>query len=342
LNGFDDSHLEDVEKIVGKEMHNAYQSVCALTSESEGNLYCWGYNGYGQLGVGDTSSRSKATNVPGFGLLSVKDVFVGGHSSGGFSCAIVGDSREVYCWGYNGYGQLGVGDKVKKTVPQKVAGLSDVNSLELSHSDYGTSCAIVGDSREVYCWGYNGYGQLGVGDKVAKTVPQKIEGINNVLKLNSIGSGTTTSYCALKTDGSLYCWGYNGYGRLGVGDNLYKTIPTAVADLNNVKDIDGYGYGTYGHYCAIVGDSREVYCWGYNGYGQLGQGSSGNSYYNSPQKVLGLDGKIVENISCGGYHAGNICSAILSDKTMRVWGYNGYGNLGTGDTLNKYTATAPE
>jgi alpha-tubulin suppressor-like RCC1 family protein len=350
INGADDTHLENVIEVKGKPMNYAYTSVCAITSEATGNLYCWGYNGYGQLGIaeGDTSSRTKAAQVPyfseGWENLSVKNVSLGGYSTGGFTCAIVGDSRGVYCWGYNGYGQLGVGDVARRTTPQRVSGLTDVHSLELSHDDYGTSCAIVGASREVYCWGYNTYGQLGIGSNYwtgthYKTTPQKVNGLTDVSKLKSIGTGSYSSYCALLSNETLYCWGYNGFGVLGVDDTTLKDIPIQVA-ITSVKDIEGYGYSQHGHYCAIVNASREVYCWGYNGYGQVGQESTGNSYYTVPQKVLGISGD-VSKISCGGYHGGNMCSALLDSGDVRVWGYNGYGNLGAGDTLNKYVATAP-
>ncbi len=341
----DGNVLTGVVDVMGMYENYAFEYVCALTNEATGNLYCWGYNGYGQLGIGSTEQKNKAQKVTTFNSLSVKNISTGGYASGGFACAIAGEARDLYCWGYNGYGQLGVGDAVSRSVPTKISLITNVQSVEAGHDDYGSTCAIVGGNNEVYCWGYNGYGQVGVGDTTAKYSPQKTE-LSNIRKLNSIGSWTCSTWCALGFNEELYCWGYNGYGQVGVGSTT-SNIYSPVKVMGDVEDIGGWGfsydpYYSVGTNCAIKTDG-SVYCWGYNGHGGVAQGSTGAGYYTLPQEVIGLEGKVITKIACGGHgYQGEFCSALLSDKSVKVWGYNAYGQLGTGDGLTKYVATSPK
>jgi len=330
--------LDNVIQVEGNVINNNYEYSCALTSDATGNLYCWGYNGNGQLGVGDFDSRTRATQLTFFNSLSVKNISVAGYDSGGYTCAIVGSNREVYCWGYNGNGQLGIGDTTRRETPVQVPGITDVKEIE-TISDIGTTCAIVGTNRELYCWGYNGRGDVGIGTiSQSETLPRQVSGLINVAKVKMYGTGSEVSICALESDGELYCWGYGGNGQLGSADYLDKTIPTRVVGISNVKDVDGWSYYVYGTTCAIVGDAREVYCWGYNGNGLVGQGVGGATQYNTPQKVIGLEGLISNSISCGGGSGGGgHCAVLLNDNSIKVWGYNNQGQLGLNETSTAQT-----
>ncbi len=333
--------LTDVKKIARRTSVKAYEYTCALLNS--GKVKCWGYNGNGQLGVGDKTSRTKASEVSNLND-DAKDLKLGGFSSGGFSCALL-NSGKVKCWGYNGYGQLGVGDQTASyTTPQFVqdesgGDLTDVKEIYPAPGDHGYACALL-NSGKVKCWGYNGYGQLGVGDTTLRTKAIEVHNIGgsypNAVKLELIGPSTTGSVCALLDDGTMKCWGYNGYGRLGVGDSTRRSVPTVVVGINNAKDIQGFGYGEPGFYCALL-DDKTVKCWGHNGYGQLGVGDT--TLRNTPESVIGLTD--VESIFCGGQGGGGYACAIINGGALKCWGYNAYGNLGTGDKSNYYVPAIP-
>ena len=118
-----------------------------------------------------------------------------------------------------------------------------------------------------------------------------------------------------------------------------------IDSLTGVTKIEGYGYGSRGHYCVIKGANDEVWCWGANNHDQLGQGSSGNSQYNTPVhvSVVGSNAGLsnVKDIDCGGYNEEAFCSVIMNDNTVMFWGRNDRGNLGMGDTQDRSVATPP-
>ncbi|MEO5629073.1 MAG: hypothetical protein ABIQ62_04805, partial [Thermomonas sp.] len=141
----------------------AYHS-CAIVAG--GAVRCWGSNGSGQLGTGDTINRT--TPVAVFGLEAGGTALALG---GGHSCAIVSGGA-VQCWGYNFYGQLGNGSTINSATQVAVSGLTGAATFALGGSH---SCAIVA-SRAVQCWGYNLYGQLGNSSTTSSTLPQDVIG----------------------------------------------------------------------------------------------------------------------------------------------------------------------
>jgi alpha-tubulin suppressor-like RCC1 family protein len=123
--------------------------------------------------------------------------------------------------------------------------------------------------------------------------------------------------CALGGDGSIDCWGYNGYGQLGDGTTTDSMTPVTVSGITDATDVAGGDI----HNCALVAD-QTIRCWGYNGYGQLGNGTGADSA--TPVSVIGITNAVA--ISGGWRHT----CAVLDDGTVRCWGYNGYGQLGDG------------
>ncbi len=129
------------------------------------------------------------------------------------------------------------------------------------------TCGIRG-SGKLYCWGYNNYGELGIGNTIIKYAPKRV-GNNDNWKKVSIGVSVT---CAINTENKLYCWGLNSNGQLGQGDNRNRKIPFEVGHNLKWKEVSAGQ-----HICAINTDNK-LYCWGYNGYGQLGTGDTSNRY----------------------------------------------------------------
>ena len=149
-------------------------------------------------------------------------------AAGGYhACALKGG--QVYCWGYNYYGELGDGTTTQRITPTLVAdgamGNSGVTAVDVGNSYY--TCALKGG--QVYCWGYNYYGQLGDGTYTQRTTPLFVG--NGAMGNSGVTAVAAGGYhaCALK-GGQVYCWGPNGSGQLGDGTTTNRTTPTLVAD----------------------------------------------------------------------------------------------------------------
>ena len=239
--------------------------TCALTNG--GGVLCWGANNYGQLGTGDTSSRNVPTSVSGL------DSGVNAISAGTYHTCAAKASGAVFCWGYNSSGQLGNGNNSNSTVPVPVSGLSSgVNAI--SAGTYYT-CAVKA-SGEAFCWGDNSFGQLGTGNTIGSNIPTPFSRITK--DVNAIAAAAYHT-CAITTSSDVLCWGDNSSGQLGTGNQSNSTMPVPVTGLpSGVKAIDVGG----SHTCTLT-TAGNILCWGYNGFGQLGNGNHNAS--NVPTSV---------------------------------------------------------
>jgi alpha-tubulin suppressor-like RCC1 family protein len=298
-----------------------YEHTCALKG---GQVYCWGANGYGQLGDNSTTNRITPTLVAdgAMGNSGVTAV-AAGHLH---TCAI--KSGALYCWGYNGYGQLGNGTNANSTTPVAVTNMgSGVTAVAAGRHH---TCAI--KSGALYCWGYNGYGELGNGTTTGSNTPTLVaDGAMGNSGVTAVAAGGWHT-CAIKS-GALYCWGGNWVGQLGAsssqtcGGYACSTTPLAVTSMNS--DVTAVAAG-YEHTCAIK--SGALYCWGYNGYGQLGNGTTTGS--NTPVAVTNM-GSGAAAVAAGWYH-----TCALKGGQVYCWGLNGNGQLGNGTNANSTTPVA--
>jgi alpha-tubulin suppressor-like RCC1 family protein len=278
-----------------------FYHTCAV--KTDGSLWCWGYNYYGQLG--DGTNIDSDTPVP---ITSgVSSVALGFYHT----CAVKTDGS-LWCWGYNGYGQLGDGTYIGRETPVPIT--SGVSSVALG---FYHTCAVKTDGS-LWCWGYNGYGQLGDGTSgwgTEKNTPVPITpGVSSV----ALGGNHT---CAVKTDGSLWCWGANWSGQLGDGTRVQKSTPYPVITPAGALSISVGG----SHSCAIKTDG-SLWCWGYNSSGQLGNGESAGDSSYLPSQVSPPILSDVSFVSLGGEHS----CAIKIDGSLWCWGDNYYGQLGDG------------
>ncbi len=276
--------------------------------KSDGTLWAWGYNGYGQLGLGDTDDRSSPTQVG-----SDSDwVEVGTSNNDSFTFALKSDGT-LWGWGYNGGGELGLGDTDTHIVPTQIG--SDTNWKHISVGDYDTF-AIKADGT-LWSWGYNDNGKLGLGDTDFRNVPTQV-GVDTNWQSVSAGYDDTL---AIKTDGTLWGTGYNGYGELGLGDTDSRTEFEQIGSDTDWQHVfEGYGYTL-----AIKTDGT-LWGTGYNGYGNLGNGTTNDEQGSFVQIGLDTDWSTVSANS--DYDS----SGIKTDGTLWAWGSNGYGELGVGDT----------
>jgi alpha-tubulin suppressor-like RCC1 family protein len=250
---------------------------CAATTT--GIMKCWGYNGYGQLGDGTTAEQHTPINVDGltFGVFAVATGFY-------HTCALIeageGEAGRAKCWGNNGSGQLGDGTTTVRYTPINVDGLRrGVTGIEVGGHH---TCAVV--SGGVRCWGYNGYGQIGDGTATDRHAPTMVPGLTNGVRAIALGNYHT---CALNRRSGVECWGHNSSGQIGDGTTTSRYSPIRVPGVT--RDVLAIALGG-AHTCALikVGDGKEggVKCWGYNGYGQLGDGTTTDRH--TPVDVLGF------------------------------------------------------
>ena len=288
-------------------------SFYAVTENGE--LYVWGDNSYGQLGIGNNDNQSIPVKVTGINgkikNIVTDDVY-------DLYYAITEDGS-LYAWGDNKYGQLGIGSlTTSKNTPSKVNLPGKIKELITGSSVY----ALMEDGS-LYAWGNNEYGQLGVGQSDGTiSTPKQVIGINGNIKKLITGS----SVYVLMEDDSLYAWGYNYSGELGVGDEVNRNIPTKVNLPSKIKELIIDSSSAY----AILEDG-SLYTWGKNENGKLGVGDKVN--INTPTKV-NLPSKIKELIidSSSAY-------AILEDGSLYACGDNSDGQLGVGDEINRNTPT---
>ena len=312
--------------------------TCAIASDNQ--AYCWGENYNGQIGDGTTdTNRLIPTAVDTGSTSGLNGKTVLSISAGAYHTCALADDNQVYCWGWNDFGQVGDGTSgTDRIVPTTVntssySGLNGKTVLAISAGGYH-NCAIA-DNNQVYCWGSNFSGQIGDGTSYFnRLVPTAVDtgstsGLNGkTVLVVSAGSNHT---CAIASNNQAYCWGYNGRGQ--IGDSTLGTdrlVPTAVntglpSGLNG-KTVLAISAGGY-HTCAIANDN-QAYCWGQNNYGQIGDNTSGTDYL-IPTAVntgptSGLNGKTALSISAGGYRT----CVIASDKQTYCWGQNNSGQIG--------------
>jgi titin len=230
----------------------------------DGTAQCRGFNSSGQLGDGSSGSGVPVlVPVVVSGLSNVVSITAGGNHS----CAVLRD-QTVRCWGLNSSGQLGNGSTTSSSVPVVVSGLSNVVSISAGSAH---SCAVLADGT-ARCWGFNSSGQLGNGVSglaTSSSVPVVVSGLSNVVSI-SAGDGYS---CAVVGDGTARCWGRNVSGALGDGSTTSSSVPVVVSGLSNVVSVSA---GSREHSCAVLLDGTAR-CWGYNQFGQLGNGTQTDS-----------------------------------------------------------------
>ena len=298
------------------------RTACALTQS--GLVACWGDNDRGQVGDGSVMNRSAPTAV----IDGVKPQGAAWSSvSAGDSVSCATSAGQTYCWGERQSGGLGNGtDTVVADPVDMVAGqMGASESLTTVSGGFESSCGI-GSSRWVYCWGSGASGQLGNGSTSTTYAPQAIaQGpVPAATQFRDVTNGLRFG-CALSTSGSVYCWGWNDGGQLGIGTSRDDTsVPVEVVDGMKPADDTWLAVSAGTVSACGIADDDSAYCWGYNVRGQLGIGTSGNTTYGEPQKV----GSALrwKRISVGDAFA---CGIAIDDSAY-CWGFNGSGQLGKG------------
>jgi len=321
----------------------------SVALKSDGTVWAWGLNVWGQLGDGTTTNHRTPVQVSG--LTRVTAIAAGMSHT----VALKSDGT-VWAWGANSFGQLGNGTTTNSRVPVKVSGLSDVSSIAVGE----VHNIVLKKDGTVWTWGSNSCGELGNGTEGLlsnKTTPIQVPNLTDVLAIAAGGAHSVV----LKNNGKVWAWGMNYYRQLGDGTYIDRSTPIQVQNLNDVSAITAGSK----HTVAQKSDGT-VWAWGDNSNRQLGDGSTTErrtlvqvfglsnitsisagedhtvalkqdgtawawgshwggteSDNGSPAQIIGLS--IVTSIASGKY---TNTLAVKSDGTVWAWGSNNYGQLG--------------
>ena len=324
-------------KIAGAGSHS-------LGLETDGTVWAWGVNQYGQLGNGNNTDSNVPVQVKdpsGTGFLTGITAIAG---NGDYSMALKNDGT-VWTWGHNGQGQLGNGNNTDSNVPVQVlgpGGTGFLTGITAIAGGFNSSMALKNDGT-VWTWGYNNWGQLGTGNNTDSNVPVQVKdssGSGYLTGITAIAGGADHSM-ALDSSGNVWTWGHNNNGELGNGTYngpggityIGYTLPVQVVGPGGSGNLTGITAIAAGSsYSTALKNDGTVWAWGWNSSGQLGNGNNDNS--NVPVQVEGLGGSGyltgITAIAAGG----DTSIALKNDGTVLAWGIDNSGELGDGNNTN--------
>ncbi len=297
-------------------------------------VWAFGNDYKGQLGLGDKywsnhnqriHKRHTPTKITP-NSLCVSSAICSGISAKFVSCGyehtvIIDMNNEVWSFGSNEFGQLGLGDNTDRNTPTKIISVdtrSGITAKSVSCGKYYTM--IIDMNNNVWAFGFNKYGILGLGNDVNILIPEKINGVTSA-KYISCGDFHTV---IIDMNNDIFSFGYNTFGQLGLGDNMERNTPT------KIPNIFGKSVSCGSYHTVIIDMNDESWSFGRNNFGQLGVGD--NMERNTPTKIPNIFAK---SVSCGEFHTViiNINNDILS------FGKNTNGELGLGDHIHRNIPT---
>ncbi|KAH9668663.1 Ultraviolet-B receptor UVR8 [Citrus sinensis] len=296
-------------------------------SESCMQVYSWGWGDFGRLGHGNSSDLFTPLPIKALHSLRVKQI-----ACGDSHCLAVTVEGEVQSWGRNQNGQLGLGTTEDSLVPQKLQAFEGV-SIKMVAAGAEHSVAVAEDG-ELYGWGWGRYGNLGLGDRNDRLIPEKVATVDlQREKMVMVACGWRHTI-SVSSSGRLYSYGWSKYGQLGHGDFKDHLVPCQLEALREsfISQISGgwrhtmaltsdgklYGWGWnkkvvqiscgWRHTLAVT-ERQNVFSWGRGTNGQLGHGESSDR--NSP--------KIIEPLSLDGSRGQNIASSKYDPSSGKTW-----------------------
>ena len=299
------------------EVSAGQDSTCAV--KVDGSLWCWGNNDAGQLGTGDQHDAKMPRRVG-----TAKDwsrVSVGGDARISFACATKSDGT-AWCWGDDSYGQLGDGTPGDRTlIPTEVSANAGWSTVSAGGEH---TCGLSADGS-AWCWGHGSHGELGDGELGP--------GHNVALPTRVVGSQIWASIvpgadftCGVTDVGSLWCWGSNDRGRLGIGDLGVGRVAEP-RRLGTASDWSAASAGSI-HGCATKLDGT-AWCWGWGALGQLGD----RAWTDAPAPVRVQHSSTWTAVDLGEGHS----CGIAAHRALWCWGEGGFGAVGDGTTENRST-----
>ena len=240
-------------------------------------------------------------------------------SAGGYHTLAVRSDGTLWAWGWSLHGQVGgqVDSNGIAWTPEQIGGASDWAAVSAG----GIHSLGLQSDGSLWAWGYNGDGELGDGSLGGSQASPEHVGSDTDWAVVSAGNDYSL---ALKNNGTLWAWGYNGDGELGDGTTTGSDVPKRIGTATSWVALSAGG----GHSLALRSDGT-LWAWGYNGHGELGDGTTADSLV--PEQI-GVANDWVAVSAGGGFSL-----ALKSDGTLWAWGENNYGQLGEGTTSDSYT-----
>jgi alpha-tubulin suppressor-like RCC1 family protein len=294
-----------------RQVSAGFGHTCGVTTDYR--AYCWGDNFDGELGDGTTTDRHTPVLVAGGRRF--RQV-----SAGSFHTCGANLFDHAFCWGGNFRGQLGDGTTTDRLTPVHVhaRGLR----FRLVSAGNAHTCGVATDAS-AYCWGNNFKGQLGDGTTTRRLTPVAVR---RGLSFRQVRAGGFAHTCGVTTNDQAYCWGLNNEGQLGIGTSGFaqrRLRPVAVLGGLQFRAVSA-GNGNYT--CGVTTGSL-AYCWGHNGFGELGDGTTTRRL--TPVAVVG--GLQFPRVSAGSFHTCGVATNALA----YCWGDNFDGQLGDGTTTDR-------
>ena len=313
-----------------------------------GEVWVWGLNSYGQLGVGNTSNVLVPTKVTALNGVNIVDVQLskGYYNIGRYHTLFLADDGSLYACGFNGSGQLGIGNTTNQSAPQLLS-KSDWSKIYAMGASNGFSAGI-DTSGDLYMWGYNARGQLGIGSTTSQSTPQLVNAFGGVTVSKFSGahgwaanllSEYGSSMCLLST-GAVYTWGYNGSGQLGTGNATQYNTPQQISGLGTDNQDILMAHGDLG-VSYVIKDDQSIVASGYNAYGQLGDGTTTakTTHQTIPNSLR--SGRTIAQLKTLGTLPYTSTVILYDDGYIQACGYNDYGNYGIGTDLATNTSLQP-
>uniref|UniRef100_A0AAY4E4J6 E3 ubiquitin-protein ligase HERC2 n=1 Tax=Denticeps clupeoides TaxID=299321 RepID=A0AAY4E4J6_9TELE len=282
--------LESIQHVFIKKVAVNSGGKHCLALSSEGEVYSWGEAEDGKLGHGNRSPCDRPRVIESLRGVEVVDVAAGGAHS-----ACVTASGELYTWGKGRYGRLGHGDSEDQLKPKLVDALQGHRVIDVACGSGDAQTLCLTDDDMVWSWGDGDYGKLGRGGSDGCKVPMKIDSLTG-LGVVKVECGSQFSV-ALTKSGAVYTWGKGDYHRLGHGSDDHVRRPRQVQGLQGKKVI---AIATGSLHCVCCTEDGEVYTWGDNDEGQLGDGTT--NAIQRPRLVAALQGKKINRVACGSAH----------------------------------------
>jgi alpha-tubulin suppressor-like RCC1 family protein len=302
----DAGFLNSISAIMGGEVHN-------VALKSDGTVWAWGANMFGQLGNGTTNEADAPVQVSGLSSVT-------GLGGRGYHTLAVDSSGSIWGWGWNTAGELGNGNNNPTTVPVRVIGLTNPAAVS---AGYKFSIALMPDGA-VFQWGH--------GRVIANTYnPVQTPGLSNIV---AISAGWDHAL-ALRSDHTVWAWGQNGVGEVGDGTTSNRTNPVQVTVLSNIVAVSGGDW-----HSSALDSGGTIWKWGRNDVGQLGNGTAdgaGNYIAHSlPARIQfdnnGAGFSNIVMVAARDWH--NI--AVKADGSVWQWGANDQGQCGDNTTTDRW------
>ena len=233
------------------------------------------------------------------------------------SAGASGFGGKLFMWGINNSASLGLGDTANRSSPVQVGAQTDWSAVAT-----GNHTLAVKNIGQLWSWGTNYTGQLGQNNTTARSSPVQVGALTDWATPST--NGAQFSSC-IKTDGTLWSWGYNTQGQLGTGNTTNRSSPVQIGSSTNWDKVST-GY----QFILATESNGKLFAWGANNYGQLGLGDTANR--SSPVQVGVLT---TWKTPVAAPVFGNQSLCVKTDGTLWVWGNGGSGQLGLGNTISR-------